>query len=171
MLRNTAWHKVEPGQIVTFTYKSKHDKRGYKRTVLILNPDLKYKKKSTNRTKRYVVGLQLDTAISTPITQTKLEGLFGKMGGLEIEEGALAAKLPDSMSPAQTKVLYNKLKDLVKKYKNWRTYDRRECMKRRVYLESESDLIPQDTLDKFTQEMVDRFGDGGFDYEYEETEF
>ena len=68
-------------------------------------------------------------------------------------------------------MLYNKLKDLVKKYKNWRTYDRRECMKRRVYLESESDLIPQDTLDKFTQEMVDRFGDGGFDYEYEETEF
>ena len=29
----------------------------------------------------------------------------------------------------------------------------------------------EDTLDKFTQEMVDRFGDGGFDYEYEETEF
>ena len=46
-LRNTTWHKVEPGQIISFVYKSKGENRGYKRTIMLLNPDLKYRKKST----------------------------------------------------------------------------------------------------------------------------
>ena len=72
-IKNTAWHAVEPGQIVSFRYKSEGSKRSYKRTVLILNPDMRYRKKSTGRIKRFVVGIQLDTAVSRPITETKLE--------------------------------------------------------------------------------------------------
>ena len=106
-LRNIAWHLVKPGQIVTFMYKSKGENKGYKRTVLILNPDYKYRKKSTGRIKRFVIGLVLDTAVTRPITTTKLERLFKKIGGLEIEEGALAAKMIDTISPAETKRLYN----------------------------------------------------------------
>ena len=71
-LRNTAWHQVEPGQIVTFLYKGKDSKRAVKRTILVLNPNLRYRKKSTKRVKSFVVGLQLDTAITPPITSTKL---------------------------------------------------------------------------------------------------
>lgn len=152
-IRNTAWHKVEPGQIVTFMYKSQGESRGYKRTVLIINPDLRFRKKSTNRIKRFVAGLVLDTAITRPLTETKVEKLFGKLGGLELEEEAIAADMPDRVSKAQTTVFYRRLKNLVNAYGNYRTYDRRECLKRRVYLEVDYDKIPKDTLDKFGQEM------------------
>ena len=134
-LRNTTWTKVEPGQIISFVYKTKGENRGYKRTIMLLNPDLKYRKKSTGRIKRYVVGLVLDTQITRPLTTTKVEQLFNRTGGLEMEEDALAANLPDTISKAQTTKLYNRLKAFVNSNKNYRTFDRRECLKRRVYLE------------------------------------
>ena len=156
-LRNTAWHQVEPGQIVSFMYKTKGETRGYKRTVLILNPDLRFRKKTTKRIKRFVAGLILDTAITRPLTETKVEKLFGKLGGLEVEEDALAANLPDRVSKAQTRVMYNRLEQLVNQYQNYRTFDRRECLKRRVYLEVDYNKIPKDTLDDFATRMERKF--------------
>ena len=152
-LRNTTWHKVEPGQIISFVYKSKGENRGYKRTIMLLNPDLKYRKKSTGRIKRYVVGIVLDTQITRPLTTTKVEQLFNRTGGLEVEEEALAANLPDTISKAQNTKLYNRLKAFVKTNKNYRTFDRRECLKRRVYLEVDYKGIPKDTLDRFESEQ------------------
>ena len=152
-LRNTTWHKVEPGQIISFVYKTKNETRGYKRTIMLLNPDLKYRKKSTGRIKRYVVGLVLDTQITRPLTTTKVEQLFNRTGGLEVEEEALAANLPDTISKAQNTKLYNRLKAFVKTNKNYRTFDRRECLKRRVYLELDYKGIPKDTLDRFESEQ------------------
>ena len=156
-VRNTAWTKVEPGQIVTFMYKSKGETRGYKRTILLLNPDLRFRKKTTKRIKRFVAGLVLDTAITRPLTESKVEKLFGKLGGLEFEEEAIAADLPDRVSKAQTRVMYRRLKALVKNYKNYRTFDRRECLKRRVYLEVDYNKIPKDTLVEFSKEMEQKF--------------
>ena len=152
-LRNTTWHKVEPGQIISFVYKTKKETRGYKRTIMLLNPDLKYRKKSTGRIKRYVVGLVLDTQITRPLTTTKVEQLFNRTGGLEMEEDALAANLPDTISKAQNTKLYNRLKAFVRTNKNYRTFDRRECLKRRVYLEVDYKGIPKDTLDRFESEQ------------------
>ena len=152
-LRNTTWHKVEPGQIISFVYKTKNETRGYKRTIMLLNPDLKYRKKSTGRIKRYVVGLVLDTQITRPLTTTKVEQLFNRTGGLEMEEDALAANLPDTISKAQNTKLYNRLKAFVRTNKNYRTFDRRECLKRRVYLEVDYKGIPKDTLDRFETEQ------------------
>ena len=37
-IKNTNWASVEPGQIITFVYKSKNENRGNKRTVLVINP-------------------------------------------------------------------------------------------------------------------------------------
>ena len=156
-VRNTAWTKVEPGQIVTFMYKSKGETRGYKRTILLLNPDLRFRKKTTKRIKRFVAGLVLDTAITRPLTESKVEKLFGKLGGLEFEEEAIAADLPDRVSKAQTRVMYRRLKALVKNYKNYRTFDRRECLKRRVYLEVDYNKRPKDTLVEFSKEMERKF--------------
>ena len=155
-IRNTTWHKVEPGQIISFVYKTKNETRGYKRTIMLLNPDLKYRKKSTGRIKRYVVGLVLDTQITRPLTTTKVEQLFNRTGGLEMEEDALAANLPDTISKAQNTKLYNRLKAFVRTNKNYRTFDRRECLKRRVYLEVDYKGIPKDTLDTFTAEQVSK---------------
>ena len=36
--------QVEPGQIVSFVYKSQNEKRGYKRTVLLIKSRLRYRK-------------------------------------------------------------------------------------------------------------------------------
>jgi len=156
-IRNTSWTRLEPGQIVTFMYKTKDETRGYKRTILLLNPDLRFRKKTTKRIKRFVAGLVLDTAITRPLTESKVEKLFKKLGGVEFEEDAIAANLPDRVSKAQTKVMYNRLKQLVGQYKNYRTFDRRECLKRRVYLEVDYNKIPKDTLDEFSKEMERKF--------------
>ena len=152
-LRNTTWLIVEPGQIISFVYKTKNETRGYKRTIMLLNSDLKYRKKSTGRIKRYVVGLVLDTQITRPLTTTKVEQLFNRTGGLEMEEDALAANLPDTISKAQNTKLYNRLKAFVRTNKNYITFDRRECLKRRVYLEVDYKGIPKDTLDRFESEQ------------------
>ena len=36
----------------------------------------------------------------------------------------------------------------------WRTYDRRECMKRRVYLQMDYDRIPKPILKSFEKEQT-----------------
>ena len=153
-LRNTAWHAVEPGQIVTFGYKREGSNKSYKRTVLIINPDMRYRKKTTKRIKRFVVGIQLDTQITRPITETKLEMLFKRVGGLEFEEGAVAGDLPDRLSKAGTIKLTGRLRPW---YKFFRTYSRRECRKRRVYLEMDYLRIPKDTVDKFSEEIMKQY--------------
>ena len=153
-LRNTAWHAVEPGQIATFGYKSEGSNKLYKRTVLIINPDMRYRKKTTKRIKRFVVGIQLDTQITRPITETKLEMLFKRVGGLEFEEGAVAGDLPDRLSKAGTIKLTGRLRPW---YKFFRTYSRRECRKRRVYLEMDYLRIPKDTVDKFSEEIMKQY--------------
>lgn len=153
-LRNIAWHSVEPGHIVSFIYKTHGETKGYKRTVLILNPDLRYRKKTTNRIKRFVVGIQLDTQITRPITETKLEMLFKRIGGLEFEEGAISGDLPDRLSKAGTTKLTGRLRPW---YDYLRTYSRRECRKRRVYLEVDYMKIPKDTVDKFDEEIMQKY--------------
>jgi hypothetical protein len=153
-IKNTAWHAVEPGQIVSFIYKTQGENRGYKRTVLIINPNMKYRKKTTGRIKRFVVGIQLDTQITRPITESKLEALFKRVGGLEIEEGAISGDLPDRLSKAQTIKLTGRLRPW---YNYLRTYSRRECRKRRVYLEADYMRIPKDTLDKFDDELMKQY--------------
>ena len=62
-IRNTTWSKVEPGQIVTFTYKSKNSSRPIRRTVLCINPELRYRKKN-GRTTKFFIGLQINTQTS-----------------------------------------------------------------------------------------------------------
>ena len=83
-LRNTSWDKVEAGQIVNFIYKSKKEAKGSKRTVIIINSDYKYRKKSTGRIKRFVVGLQIDVAGKRPLAKNQLNQIFESFGGMEI---------------------------------------------------------------------------------------
>ena len=68
-MKNTNWNQVQPGQIIKFTYKSMGDKRGISRVVLVLDPKYRYKKKSTGRVVKFVVGLELDTFLKPPITK------------------------------------------------------------------------------------------------------
>jgi len=153
-LRNTAWHMVEPGQIVSFRYKSVGSKKSYNRTVLILNPDLRYRKKTTGRIRRFVVGIQLDTFITPPLTPSKMEQLFKRVGGLKFEEGSISADIKDRISNQETATLTGRLKPF---YSHLRTYSRRECRRRRVYLQLDYMRIPKDTLDTFEEEIMQKY--------------
>ena len=57
-----------------------------KELLLLLNPDLKYRKKSTGRIKRYVVGYSIRYTNNKTNNKTKVEQLFNRTGGLEMEE-------------------------------------------------------------------------------------
>ena len=45
-MKNTSWERVQPGQIVSFIYKNKNEKKGIKRTVLCLSKRHPYRKKN-----------------------------------------------------------------------------------------------------------------------------
>ena len=155
-IKNTAWSKVEAGQIVDFTYKSKNDTKGTKRTVIIINSDYKYRKKSTGRIKRFVVGLQIDVAGKRPLAKNQLNQIFESFGGMEIEGDSVSVKMKDdtNRNKMATEKTYQKMKNIVNRYDMWRTYDRRECMKRRVYLQVDYNRVPQDVIDSFEKEQI-----------------
>ena len=152
-MKNHTWTQLEPGQIVTFTYKSKNEKKGFKRTIMVLNPRYRYKKKN-GRTTFFVVGLQLDTQIKRPITSTKLEKLISEFGGLQLDSGIKEiGRFDDNTTQAETKKIYKSLKDYIEKYKIFRTFNLRECRKRRVYLEDTWKRLPKDSLDDLSEEQ------------------
>ena len=161
-VKNATWSKVLPGQIISFVYKSKGKKsRGYKRTIILINPDWKYRKKSTGRVKRYVVGIQINTVKTPAIPAAQLKRILENVsfkkgkGELEIEDGGIAAKLPDDrMSKQETKRIYKNIKKLVQKFGNYRTFDRRECLKRRVFLEIDYKRLPKQLLQEFQEEQL-----------------
>ena len=155
-MRNTSWHKVLPGQIIYFTYKSKHDDVGYPRTVLVLNPKLRYKKKSTNRSKYYLVGLILDTRISRGLTAGQLKALFGKIGGIQVrDDGTFGPNLREGQTPESTSMVYNRLSEFVGNYDIWRTFSLAECRKRRVYLEGKWSKIPETDIKNAVESAID----------------
>ena len=155
-MRNTSWAKVQPGQIIYFTYKSKHDDVGYPRTVLVLNPKLRYKKKSTNRSKYYLVGLILDTRISRGLTAGQLKALFGKIGGIQVrDDGTFGPNLREGQTPESTSMVYNRLSEFVGNYDIWRTFSLAECRKRRVYLEEKWSKIPETDIKNAVESAID----------------
>ena len=152
-MKNHSWHKVQPGQIVSFTYKNKSDVKGIKRTVMCLNPRLRFKKKS-GQTTYFFVALQLDTAITRPITTTKFEKLIAEVGGITVDENVREiGRFEDRTNRLETKLTYRGLKKLLTKYNIFRTYNLRECRKRRVYLEDDYKGLPKDSVDQLLSEQ------------------
>jgi len=148
-MKNINWNQIEPGQIIKFTYKSMTDKKGVSRVVLVLDPSYKYKKKSTGRAVKFVVGLELDTFIKPPITKQKFEKLIRTLGGLSFDEGVKeVGDNPDRVANNQesTKKIYNSIKFVIEKQDLFRTYFLRECRKRRVFLLDNYERFPKKAL-------------------------
>lgn len=147
-MKNINWNQIQPGQIIKFTYKSMGDKRGISRVVLVLDPNYKYKKKSTGRAVKFVVGLELDTFIKPPITKQKFEKLIKTLGGLSLDEGVKeVGDNPDKViRQDRTKNLYNSIKFVIEKQDLFRTYFLRECRKRRVFLLDNYERFPKKAL-------------------------
>ena len=134
-MKITIRQKVQPGQIVSFLYKSKNSSRAEKRTVLCIDPEYTYRKKSTKRNVKLFVGLQLETTLRGPINARTLDQAFRLLGGAKMDRGVVeVGNFEDSMDDTDVELVYKSLKRFVKKHDVFRTFFLRECRKRRVYL-------------------------------------
>ena len=77
-MRNTAWTLIQSGQIVSFRYKSSG--RSVQRTVLCLDPEYIYRKKSTGRNVKFFIGLELYASDKPRLPRTTLEQMFKILG-------------------------------------------------------------------------------------------
>ena len=142
-IKNTTWTRIEPGQIVTFSYRSKDDTRPVKRTVLCINPELSFRKKSTGRVVKYFIGVQLFRQGERSIASNDLKRIIFRMGGLESEDGIFGANIDEDISKVDTQKIVRQLKN----YKHlYRTYYLRECRKKRVFLEVSYKQIPKNEI-------------------------
>ena len=137
-MKNITWNKIEPGQIVTFAYKSKGESTT-KRTVLCINPEIKYLKKDGVSVK-FFVGIQLKAVGQKQTTPAELTQIMNKLGGIEVEGGSVGAKLPENVTKIDTALIVRDLKQYKKYY---RTYDLKQCKSKRVVLETKYQKIPK----------------------------
>ena len=125
-MKNTTWKLVESGQIVSFRYKSENG-RSVNRTVLCLDPEYIYKKKSTGRNVRFFIGLELNASDKPSLPVARAKQLFEILG------------TPDD-TPTQTTAqemdrIYMSIKGFLAKNPIFKTYLLRKCRKNRVFLE------------------------------------
>tara|TARA_B100000900_G_C20341657_1_gene618462 strand:+ start:228 stop:725 length:498 start_codon:yes stop_codon:yes gene_type:complete len=147
-MKNTTWQNIQPGQIVRFIYKSKNSSRGIQRTVLIIDPKYRYRKKSTNRSVDFVVGLQLDTILSTPINVRSFNKLISQFGGLFDDGGIVeVGNQPNRTDAQRTEDVYKTIERFLQKNDVFRTFFLRECRKRRVFLLDSYKRFPKKSLD------------------------
>jgi len=153
-MRNTIWQKVQPGQIVSFLYKSKNSSRAEKRTVLCIDPEYTYRKKSTKRNVKLFVGLQLETTLRGPINARTLDQAIKLLGGAKLDRGVTEiGDFEDSMDDTDVELIYTRLKRFVKKHDVFRTFFLRECRKRRVYLIDNYRRLPASQTKKIILEQ------------------
>ena len=129
-MKNTNWFILEPGQVVSFIYKSQTgDRTSARRTVICLDPRYRYRKQSTGRVVEYFIGLEIDNSLKPTIQPAILKQLFEILG----ENADLI--LDDTGEESRMKKVYLELKQFLNRNPIFKTYFYRECRKRRVFLE------------------------------------
>jgi hypothetical protein len=153
-MKNTIWQQVQPGQIVSFLYKSKNSSRAEKRTVLCIDPEYTYRKKSTKRNVKLFVGLQLETTLRGPINARTLDQAIRLLGGAQLDRGVTEiGNFEDEMDDTDVELVYRTLKRFIKKHDIFRTFFLRECKKRRVYLIDNYRRLPASQTKKIILEQ------------------
>lgn len=125
-MKNTSWMRIESGQIVSFRYKSSG--RSVQRTVLCLDPEYLYRKKSTGRVVKFFIGLELYASDKPRLPVTKLKELFSILGKGD--------ETPTQTDAQEMEKLYQILKAFLKRTPIFKTYLLRKCRKNRVFLET-----------------------------------
>ena len=131
-MKNTNWNIVEPGQIVTFRYKSRSG-RSVNRTVLCLDPEFPYRKKSTGRLVLFFIGLEIYATDKPRIPVNRLTKLFQILGTLD--------ETPTQTNQQVIEKTYESLKSFLKINPIFKTYLLRKCRKNRVFLENKYDNL------------------------------
>jgi len=118
---------VQSGQIVSFRYKSQSG-RSVNRTVLCLDPEFRYRKKSTGRVVQFFIGLELYASDRVRLPVSKLNQLFKILGKGDGK--------PTQTSEQEMTQIYRKLKQFLEFNPIFKTYLLRKCRKNRVFLEN-----------------------------------
>ena len=140
-MKNTNWQMIRTGQIVRFRYKNMKGESS-NRTVYVLAPRFRYRKKSTNRVVEFFIGLEIENTQKQSINPIVLRQMFEQINTIFEEEDNVARA--DYTDERAINRMYEGLKRFLDKTPIFRTYFLRECRKRRVFLlESSSDLIGQ----------------------------
>ena len=130
-MKNTAWTLIESGQIVSFRYKSSG--RSVQRTVLCLDPEYIYRKKSTGRNVKFFIGLELYASDKPRLPRTTLEQLFKILGKGD--------ETPTQTSAQEMEQIYRTLKSFLRTTPIFKTYLLRKCRVNRVFLETKYDNL------------------------------
>ena len=126
-MKNTTWHLVESGQIVSFRYKSQSG-RSVNRTVLCLDPEFRYRKKSTNRVVQFFIGLELNSSDKPSLPVARTKQLFEILGTTD--------DTPTQTTAQEMEKIYLSIKGFLAKNPIFKTYLLRKCRKNRVFLEN-----------------------------------
>ena len=148
-MKNTTWTTVKGGQILTFRYQSEGDVRGFKRTIICLDPKYEYRKKSTGRVVNLVVGLEVKHQLKGSISPSKLKKLFEILGA--------TSKDIQNKNLNETQVLqetYFGLKSFLKAEPIFKTYLLRKCRKYRVFLENNLDGLNELQVKQVVKKVI-----------------
>ena len=126
-MKNTTWHLVKSGQIVSFRYKSQSG-RSVNRTVLCLDPEFRYRKKSTGRVVQFFIGLELNASDKPSLPVGKLNEVFSILGDVN--------RPPAQTDNQRINQTYLSLKGFLNSTPIFKTYLLRKCRKNRVFLEN-----------------------------------
>jgi hypothetical protein len=126
-MKNTTWHLVQSGQIVSFRYKSQSG-RSVNRTVLCLDPEFRYRKKSTGRVVQFFIGLELNATDKLRLPVGKLNQLFKILGKGD--------ETPTQTTTQEMEKIYQSIKGFLNSTPIFKTYLLRKCRKNRVFLEN-----------------------------------
>jgi len=125
-MKNTTWQLVESGQIVSFRYKSENG-RSVNRTVLCLDPEFRYRKKSTGRVVQFFIGLEINASDKPSLPVGRVKQLFGILGTPD--------DTPTQTTNQEMEKIYLSIKGFLKRNPIFKTYLLRKCRKNRVFLE------------------------------------
>ena len=78
----------------------------------------------------------------------------GRHVGRQVDiEGVVQDERPRDVSTGEFTKVYRKLKNIIKRESIFRTFNLRECRKRRVFLEDKYDFIPRENITQFITEI------------------
>ncbi len=162
-----SWSKVSAGDVVEFRYQGK--KPGSKsryRTALILNERHMYTRVDGKRV-RLVHMLQLSAIPKRPgafvLKDSNIKRLFKKVGPIELREGAEGPYHAIKTSRQAAKRRYNKLRELVTAFGNYRTFSWHRLRSRAVFMsefEFPEDLITEELKIPDPKEAEEEAKDG-----------
>jgi hypothetical protein len=159
-MKNTNWFILEPGQVVSFIYKSQTgDKTSARRTVICLDPRYRYRKQSTGRVVEYFIGLEIDNSLKPTIQPAILKQLFEILG----ENVDIISD--DTNEEARMKKIYLELKQFLNRNPIFKTYFYRECRKRRVFLEDKYASLNKLQIKQISDNLINQNKDSIEDME------